>query len=47
MQEYGLGAISLVHAVEKLIGQDLGITDECLAAVRLEPAHSLAKAEAL
>lgn len=47
MKEYGLDAISLVRAVEKLVGQDTGITEEHLAAVRLEPAHSLTKAEAL
>jgi transketolase len=47
MKEYGLDAISLVRAVEKLVGQDTGIREEHLDAVRLEPAHSLTKAEAL
>lgn len=47
MKEYGLDAISLVHAIEKLIGKQLNITDEDLAQVRLEATHSEAKAEAL
>lgn len=47
MREYGLDAIALVAEVEKLINQRLGITDNDLAAVRLEAVHSSAKAEAL
>ena len=47
MKEYHLDAISLVRAVEGLVNTDLGITDDDLAAVRLEAVHSDAKAEAL
>ncbi len=47
MKEYQLDAISLVRAVEKLIGQDTGITEDDLATVRLQAVHSAAKAEAL
>lgn len=47
MREYGLDAIALVHEVEKLLGTKLNITEEDLAAVRLEAVHSSAKAEAL
>lgn len=47
MREYGLDAIALVREVEKLLGQTLNITEDDLAAVRLEAVHSSAKAEAL
>jgi transketolase len=47
MKEYGLDAISLVGAVEKLVGQTFDITETDLAAVWLQPVHSEAKAEAL
>ena len=47
MREYGLDAMSLVGKVEDLLGRQLGITRQDLAAVRLEPVHSDAKAEAL
>ncbi|MFA7098065.1 MAG: transketolase C-terminal domain-containing protein [Gammaproteobacteria bacterium] len=47
MREYGLDAIALVHEVEKLLGTRLNITEDDLAAVRLEAVHSSAKAEAL
>ena len=47
MREYGLDAIALVQAIEKLIGEKLNITEDDLAAVRLEATHSDAKAEAL
>lgn len=47
MREYGLDAIALVREVEKLLGAKLNITEEDLAAVRLEAVHSSAKAEAL
>lgn len=47
MREYGLDAIALVHEVEKLLGTRLDITEDDLAAVRLEAVHSSAKAEAL
>ena len=47
MHEYGLDAIALVKKVEELVGTNLGITENDLAAVRLEAAHSEAKAESL
>ncbi len=47
MKEYGLDAISLVGAVEGLVGQRFGLTEDDLAAVRLQAVHSEAKAEAL
>lgn len=47
MKEYGLDAMALVREVEKLVGQDLKITPDHLAAIRLEAVHSQAKVEAL
>lgn len=47
MKKYGLDAMALVEAVEILIGTELELTEEDLAAVRLEAVHSEAKAEAL
>jgi transketolase len=47
MREYGLDAIALVQEVERLLDTRLNITEEDLAAVRLEAVHSSAKAEAL
>lgn len=47
MREYGLDAIALVGEVERLLDTTFGITEDDLAAVRLEPVHSEAKAEAL
>lgn len=47
MREYGLDAIALVQAVERLLGVTFGIGEKDLAAIRLETAHSEAKAEAL
>lgn len=47
MKTYNLDAISLVKAVEKMLGRDLSITEHHLAAVRIEATHSDAKAEAL
>ena len=47
MREYGLDAIALVEQVEKLIGAKLNISENDLAAVRLDAVHSEAKAEAL
>ena len=47
MRKYGLDALALVGAVEQLVGTQLGIAAEDLAAVRLEPVHSAARAEAL
>lgn len=47
MREYGLDAIALVKAVEKLLDTAFDITEDDLAAIRLEAVHSGAKAEAL
>ncbi len=47
MREHGIDAMSLVRAVERLVGEPLGVTPDELAAVRLEPVHSAAKPEAL
>ena len=47
MKEYGLDALALIVAVEKLTGQQYGVGEDQLAAVRLQAVHSVAKAEAL
>ncbi len=47
MREYGLDAMSLVRAVERVTGSETGLSEQDLASVRIEPVHSLAKAEAL
>jgi len=47
MRKYGLDALALVRAVQRLLGVDLGIAEHDLAAVRLQPVHSLAKPEGL
>jgi transketolase len=47
MEELGLNAQSLVAAVEGLIGRNLHIAAEDLAAARVADVHSAAKAEAL
>lgn len=47
MREHGLDALALVQAIERLAGHGLNITESDLAAVRLAPVHSEAKAEAL
>ena len=47
MREYGLDAMAVVGAVEKLLGNPLGIAENDLSAVRLDAVHSEAKAEAL
>jgi transketolase len=47
MREYRIDAMALVEEVEKLLGTSFGINENELAAVRLEPMHSEAKAEAL
>lgn len=46
-KEYGLDAMALVRAVENLLGEAVGVTEDDLAAVRLSEMHSAAKAEAL
>jgi transketolase len=47
MREYRIDAMALVEEVEKLLCTSFGITGNELAAVRLEPMHSEARAEAL
>lgn len=47
MHEYGLDALALVAAVENLTRQEYDISEEQLGTVRLQPVHSIAKAEAL
>lgn len=47
MREYGLDAMALVRAVERLTDTDTGLTEDDLARVRVEEVHSVAKAEAL
>lgn len=47
MGYYGLDALALVRAVERLTGQQTGIDEAALGAVRLEAVHSVLKAEAL
>ncbi|HRE29949.1 MAG TPA: hypothetical protein PK954_25130, partial [Anaerolineales bacterium] len=47
MREYGLDALALVRGVERLLGQNLNISEADLNAVRLQEVHSSAKAEAL
>jgi len=47
MKEYGLDAIALIAAIEKLLDTSFGIQERDLAAVYLAPVHSAAKAEAL
>jgi transketolase len=47
MREYGLDALALVRAVERLTGRATGLAEGDLAQVRVEAVHSLAKAEAL
>lgn len=47
MKYYGMDALSLVRAIEDLTGQQTGITEAALDAVRVEAVHSAVKAEAL
>ncbi|MBW7917466.1 MAG: transketolase [Trueperaceae bacterium] len=47
MRYYGLDAAALVRGVERLLGRSLGIEEEDLAAVRVEPVHDKFRAEAL
>lgn len=47
MRTYGLDAPALVAAIERLTGENFGITDADLDAVRIDAVHSSAKAEAL
>lgn len=47
MTHYGMDALSLVRAVERLTGAATGIDEAALGAVRIDAVHSLVKAEAL
>jgi transketolase len=47
IKEYGLNAISLVRAIEKLLGKQWGVRDEELTAARSMDANSAVKAEEL
>lgn len=47
MGHYGLDAMSLVDAIEKMTGKTLGISESDLAAAHIVEVHSKAKAEAL
>lgn len=47
MTHYGMDALALVRAVERLTGQTTGIDEDALGAVRIDAVHSLVKAEAL
>ena len=47
MRHYGLDALALVRGVERLLGRETGVSEADLEAVRIESAHSQAKAEAL
>jgi transketolase len=47
MKTFGLDAMALVRAVEKLCGKSLNIREEELGAIDIVPVHSSAKAEAL
>jgi transketolase len=47
MRHYGLDALALVRGIERLMGQEFGITEDDLAAARIDEVHSLVKAEAL
>lgn len=46
-REYGIDALELIRAVERLIGHSVGIDTGLLASVHIMPVHSRAKAEAL
>ena len=47
MREYGLDALALTSAVERMVDQPLDIREEELSAVRIDAVHSEHKAEAL
>ena len=47
MRHYGLDALALVRAVERLMSAEFGLTEDDLAAARIDAVHSLVKAEAL
>lgn len=47
MRHYGMDALALVRAIERLCSQTTGIDEGALEAVRVEAVHSVVKAEAL
>ena len=47
MRYYGLDALALVRGIADLTGAAFDITEEDLAAARVDEVHSLVKAEAL
>jgi transketolase len=47
MAEYGLDAMTLITAVEKIVGKKFGISEDSLAQTYTPAIHSTAKAEAL
>ncbi|HCS90320.1 MAG TPA: transketolase, partial [Chromatiaceae bacterium] len=47
MRYYGLDALALVRAIERLAATDFGISEADLGEARVEAVHSLLKAEAL
>ena len=47
MKAAGIDGMSIVKAVEKMVGKDLGITESMLKEARVEPIFSASKAEAL
>lgn len=47
MRTHGLDAMALVRQTEKMVGENLNITDADLESVRIDAVHSDAKAEAL
>ncbi len=46
-RSYEMDALALVHEVERIVGQQLGIKPEALIDVRIEPRHSAARAEGM
>ncbi len=47
MRKYGIDAMALVLHIEEMIGMRLGIREEDLERVRIEPVHNIARVEAL
>lgn len=47
MKSYGLDAAALVKAVERLVGRELGLTDDDLLSIEISPKQKTSKAEDL
>ncbi len=47
MKEYKLDAMSLIESAENLCDRRFGINEDSLQAIRIDPVHSVSKAEAL